>query len=56
MRHRTVELAIVVTVLSGVLGWSSTAIAGQRPYQPDGWIRLCGQSLAMDGRTSSSPG
>jgi hypothetical protein len=45
MRHRAVGFAIALTVVSGFLGTSPTASAGDRPYQPDGWIKLCGQSL-----------
>ena len=42
--RRLATLVIAVSVIAAI-GAPSSASAGPRPHQPDGWIKLCGQSL-----------
>ena len=43
--RRAFGLALAAIVVAVAFPVSSAAAQGDRPYQPDGWIKLCGQSL-----------
>jgi hypothetical protein len=44
MRKAILALVTLGAISSGAIV-SGPALAGDRPYQPDAWIKLCGQSL-----------
>ena len=44
MRRTFLTVLALAALMSAVIP-AATATAGDRPYQPDAWIKLCGQSL-----------